>query len=233
MLKTREALILAGGRGTRLGSLTENTPKPLLKVGNRPFLFYQLETLAKQGIEKVVLSIGYKAEAFRALLQTPYPKMEIILCEEKETLGTGGAIRFTMDRIQGEDFFALNGDTFFPIDLKKLEDTHFKHRADITFALKEMENFERYGTVEVKEDRIMKFLEKQPRKKGLINGGVYLIHKPTMETEPANKNFSFEKDFVEKKVEKLKLYSELFSDYFIDLGVPEDFAKAQKDSLTW
>lgn len=231
-MTTKEAIILAGGRGTRLGSLTENTPKPLLEVGGKPFLLYLIDYLSKQGIQRIVFSTGYKANAFTEILPQ-IKNVETVHCEESKPLGTGGGMRLALEKIHGNRFFALNGDTYFPVNLYNMEKAHTEEKALATLALKNLSNFDRYGTVELSGNHISKFNEKKPCAAGWINGGVYLVEKSLLLSKPLNENFSFEKDILEKRVGEGKIAYKEFEDYFIDLGVPEDFSRAQNDCAHW
>lgn len=221
------AIILAGGFGTRLKSVINDLPKPMAMINSKPFLHYVFLYLTKQKITKAILSVGYKAEIIETYFGDKYLDVEIIYCREDEPLGTGGGIKKAFQLV--DDFaFVLNGDTFFDIDLNVLKKFHLQTPTDISLALKPMQNFDRYGTVEMKEDRIIKFEEKKPVEEGLINGGVYFFHKEML-NKIAEEKFSFEKDVLEKYVSESKINGRGFENYFIDIGIPEDYSKAQID----
>ena len=190
-------------------------------------MHYVFLYLTKQRISKAILSVGYKASIIEAYFGDKYLDVEIVYSKEVEPLGTGGGIKKAFQLV--EDFaFVLNGDTFFDIDLKTLEEFHSITPTDISLALKPMQNFDRYGTVEMKGERIIKFEEKKPVENGLINGGVYFLNKEMLDRVEAEK-FSFEKDVLEKYVSIRQINGKTFNNYFIDIGIPEDYAKAQID----
>ena len=140
-------------------------------------------------------------------------------------LGTGGAIKKALKLVKEEDVFIVNGDTFFDVDLKGMKEFHTENKSILTVAVKEMENFDRYGSLVIKENRIIEFEEKKKKDKGKINGGIYLIKKDLL-SRMEKENFSFEKEVLEdKKVEKYSYESE---GYFIDIGIPEDYFKIRK-----
>jgi len=221
------AIVLAGGLGTRLRGVINDLPKPMAPVNGKPFLHYVLLYLSEQNIGKAILSVGYKSEAIEDYFRGKYIGIEIVYCKENEPLGTGGGIKKAFELV--DDFaFVLNGDTFFDIDLAALKSFYFETSSDISLALKQMKNFDRYGTVQMNEERISRFTEKKFLAHGLINGGVYFFHKKIFDTV-AEQKFSFEKDVLEKYVNDKKINGKVFDNYFIDIGIPEDYAKAQED----
>lgn len=220
-------IVLAGGLGTRLKEVTNNLPKPMAMVNGKPFLHYLFVYLSKQKIKNVILSVGYKAFVIESYFGDKYLDVEITYVKENEPLGTGGGIKKAFENVK--DFaFVLNGDTFFDIDLSALKDFHFNTGADISLALKQMKNFDRYGTVQMDNERITKFEEKKFLEQGLINGGVYFFDKKILE-EVTIEKFSFETEVLEKSVAGKKLNGKIFDNYFIDIGIPQDFQKAQLD----
>ena len=219
--------MLAGGLGTRLRGVINDLPKPMAIINGKPFLHYVFVYLSKQKINNVILSVGYKAEIIESFFGNRYLDIEIAYSKETEPLGTGGGIKQAFQLVN--DFaFVLNGDTFFDIDLNSLRDFHLQNEADITLALKSMKNFDRYGTVLLHENRIVNFEEKKFLVEGLINGGVYFFGKNIFENIVEEK-FSFEKVVLEKYVSQKKLCGKIYNDYFIDIGIPEDYLKAQQE----
>ena len=219
-----EAIVLAGGLGTRLRSVVSDVPKPMAPINNKPFLEYILEFLHNQNIKKVILSVGYKWEVIKDYFGDKYKNIELIYNIEKERLGTGGAIKDSLQYVENENVYVLNGDTFFDIDLSKikLEDNL------IEIALKKMENFDRYGVVEIDKNRyIQKFKEKSYYQEGLINGGIYLLRKNLFKNFDLSAKFSFE-EFLENNFQKLKAKGKVFDRYFIDIGIPQDYEKAKR-----
>lgn len=227
MKKIRQAVVLAGGLGTRLRTVVQDLPKPMAPVNGRPFLEYVLDELNDFGIEEIVLAVGYKFEIIRAHFGHHYRSLTISYSIENEPLGTGGGIRQAFDLLYDEPAFVLNGDTLFKVDLANMADFHVQSNSDLTIALKPMENFDRYGTVEIeKSGRIAAFHEKKHCPKGLINGGIYLFSKSIFEVENYPEKFSFEKDLLEKHMRDLKISGFLSDAYFIDIGIPEDYRRA-------
>ncbi|MDD4192748.1 MAG: nucleotidyltransferase family protein [Mangrovibacterium sp.] len=221
-----EAIVLAGGRGTRLRPVVEGIPKPMAPVSGKPFLAYVLGWLAQNGISRVILSVGYRWEVIFAAFGTRFQGMELVYSVEDTPLGTGGAIALAMGRLRGDPFFIVNGDTFFDVSLGGL--LLFHQSFDLSILLKPMKNFDRYGTVTVNaQNRIVAFHEKAPREDGLINGGIYLANRRIEDHFPAESPFSFEKAFLEKNVHALTFGGLVSDRYFIDIGIPADYLRAQ------
>ena len=229
MQMKREAVILAGGLGTRLKSVISDLPKPMALINNIPFLTYLLDLLQKYDFGKVVLAAGYRSEAIESHFGSSYKNIKLIYSIEKEPLGTGGAISAAGRLIETHYFFVLNGDTFFDVDFEKIEKKLLKSSIGLMVALKPMENFERYGTVCINDERIVSFNEKRYCEKGLINGGTYLLSKEWLDKRAPGKKYSFEKDILEKIVDKESVGYYISDGYFIDIGVPEDYLKAGKE----
>jgi D-glycero-alpha-D-manno-heptose 1-phosphate guanylyltransferase len=230
MLKT--AIILAGGFGTRLQSLVNDLPKPMAPVNGEPFLNYQLNYLYHFGIKNVVFSLGYLAEKIMEYYQSEYKGMQLDYVTELSPLGTGGGIRLAMEKINEKNVVVLNGDSFFDVDLNTYFHFHESSASQISLALRKVADCSRYGTIEVNaEHRITKFKEKSGHtQEALINGGVYILNKELYlkNTSPLE-NFSIEKDFFENKLQTLTIKGFEFKGYFLDIGIPEDYTKAQND----
>ncbi|MEF3228305.1 UNVERIFIED_CONTAM: nucleotidyltransferase family protein [Campylobacter jejuni] len=213
-----QAIILCGGLGTRLKSVIKNIPKPMAPINDKPFLEFIFEYLKKQGIKEVILAVSYKYEVMQEYFKDEFLSIKIKYSIEKEPLGTGGAIKEALKFIKNEAY-VLNGDTFFDIDLTKLK----LNGNRICLALKQMNDFDRYGTVNVNEQGfVISFEEKIFKNQGLINGGIYLLTKDIFNKFDLEKKFSFE-EFLQENYEKLKAKVHIFDDYFIDIGVPEDY----------
>jgi D-glycero-alpha-D-manno-heptose 1-phosphate guanylyltransferase len=226
----REAIILSGGLGTRLKDIVPGLPKTMAPVAGRPFLFYIINYLRSQGIEKFIFSLGYKSEIIKQYLLDHFSTLQYEIAEESEPLGTGGAILNAIDKIAGDDVLVVNGDTLFKFNLDSLEKIQSTQNAICTIALKRMQNTDRYGVVALNEQgRITGFSEKKFYKEGLINGGIYLINRKKITALSLPEKFSFETDFLEKYLEKEKIFGLEQDGYFIDIGIPGDFAKAQED----
>lgn len=225
----REAIVLAGGLGTRLQSVVKDIPKPMADINGEPFLKHLLDYLINNGIERAVLSVGFRYEAIKEYFGNNYKNLELHYAVEEEPLGTGGGIINALNYTRENLVYLINGDTFFNVNLQELFHFHNQSKADFTLALKPMINFDRYGTVEMDNDRIIKFNEKQYKDKGLINGGIYILNKYLLETLPFAQKFSFEKDFLENYLNQFFINGCIVDNYFIDIGIPEDYQRAQKE----
>ena len=224
-----EAIVLAGGFGTRLMHVVSDVPKPMAPVCGKPFLQYILDDLANKGVDRVVLAVGYKRESIEEHFGLTYAGMELVYYSEDKPLFTGGAIRQAMGHILGKRAFVVNGDTYFDVALDEMEHVHVCSGAVLTIAVKPMRGFDRYGTVCTDENRrVTAFLEKRFCEAGEINGGIYLLEKAEM-TALEQERFSFETEYMEVHVADRPIYAFRSEGYFIDIGVPEDYARAQKD----
>lgn len=224
------AIILAGGLGTRLRSVVSQLPKCMAPVAGKPFLHYVIKYLQLQGVEKFIFSIGYLSEAIEDFLATEYSSLDYQLSVEEEPLGTGGAIRVACKKARTENILALNGDTLFTADINALINLHKKNNAACSLALKPMQAFDRYGVVELdKNNCVRSFQEKKYYDKGLINGGIYVINTTQFLSKQFPEKFSFEKDYLEAMVSEQKFYGLEQDKYFIDIGIPEDFERAQTE----
>jgi D-glycero-alpha-D-manno-heptose 1-phosphate guanylyltransferase len=229
-VKINEAVILAGGLGTRLRSEVSDLPKCLAPVAGKPFLSYVIDMLRMQGIERFIFSLGYLSEKIEEFLQAQYPTLDYTTVIEKEPLGTGGAIRLALSKAREKHVLVANGDTLFRVDLKRVLSTHLQNNSECTLALKPMLDFDRYGVVGINEEgRIISFLEKKHYSKGLINGGIYLLDREKFMARNFPEKFSFEKDYCEQYYGSAGFYGSIQEGYFIDIGIPEDFKKAGTD----
>jgi len=232
-----EVIILAGGLGTRLRSVVSEVPKCMAPVAGKPFLWYLLKYLSRYDITRVILSVGYLREIIFKWIDEVKGEFsfEFDYAVEEEPLGTGGGIKLALDKANGERVFVLNGDTFFDVNLNQLYDAHMIGNKAITLALKPMRKFERYGTVNMEpiSGRIISFNEKQYCEEGLINGGVYVIRKDASIFEGLGQKFSFETAVLEPQCERHQLLGVVQNGYFIDIGIPEDYRKANVDLLSF
>jgi D-glycero-alpha-D-manno-heptose 1-phosphate guanylyltransferase len=224
-----EVIILAGGLGTRLKGVISDIPKPMAPIGSFPFLCFLFKYLKQYNVNKVILAVGYKYENIELYFGNSYLGISITYAIENEPLGTGGAIANALNYAKNNNVFLLNGDTFFAVNLNHLYQLHIKTEAQLTLSLKPMCNFKRYGTVEVNHTKIITFNEKKPLEKGLINGGVYVLNKSLFEQTNLPQKFSFETDIMENGVSKWNMQAYISNGYFIDIGIPEDYEKAQSE----
>ena len=224
-----EAIILAGGMGTRLQRVVADVPKCMAPVAGQPFLYYLLEALEKEGFTHIILSLGYKHGIVEEWIGTYPTSMKLSSVIEDHPLFTGGAVKLALTKAEESEVFVLNGDTYLGVDFAGMLELHRTTQAKATLALKEMHNFDRYGLVERNGEnhRILQFREKQYCPSGLINGGIYLINKDELSGYP--EKFSLEKEYFEKNVAAGILSGYISEGYFIDIGIPEDYARAQID----
>lgn len=223
-----EAIVLAGGLGTRLRSVINDLPKCMAPVNEKPFIYYVIKNLQQQGVTRFIFSLGYKHEELIEYINLLIPETDKSFVIEDEPLGTGGAIKNVYNFTTKKNVIVTNGDTLFKIDLKKLLTFHEEKKSDCTLSLKPMCNFERYGVVELNETQnIALFKEKQYFDNGLINGGVYAINLEKFINKQHENNFSFEKDYIEKYYKIDKMFGVISDSYFIDIGIPEDYSRAK------
>ncbi|HAU37831.1 MAG TPA: D-glycero-D-manno-heptose 1-phosphate guanosyltransferase [Phycisphaerales bacterium] len=223
------AVVLAGGLGKRLRQAVPDLPKPMAPLRGRPFLEHLLAWLGGQSVRRVVLSVGYRWEAIERHFGRSFGPVEIDYCVEDAPLGTGGAAREALERLDAPNVLLLNGDTMFDVPLAALARAHGQSQADATLALKELRNFDRYGIVEVRDGRIVAFREKAPCARGLINGGVYLFRRELLAGPDLPEAFSLERDVFERRANELHLGAFVSDGYFVDIGVPEDYQRAQRE----
>jgi D-glycero-alpha-D-manno-heptose 1-phosphate guanylyltransferase len=222
-----EAVILVGGLGTRLKSVVSDLPKPMANVAGRPFLAYLLDYCKRQNMQRIVLCAGYKHEAIIDYFGHSYNGMELLYSIEDEPLGTGGALRKGLDLLSSPVVLFLNGDSICEVNIAEMASFYTKNHADMVLAIKKMQNFDRYGTVILEQNRITKFEEKKPLDEGFINVGVTLLNPEIIKKLAPAQKFSFEKDILERYTNSLNLLAFETPNYFIDIGIPEDYALAQ------
>lgn len=226
-----EAIVLAGGFGTRLQQVVSDLPKSMAPIKQRPFLEYLFDYLINQGVTSVVLSVGYKHEIISAHFENNYRSLEISYAVETEPLGTGGGIRLAFWKIKGQRALVMNGDSIFRTDYRSLLEFHLKKKADATLALRKLEDTGRFGRVSLNRSRrITGFEEKgNSPEPGYINGGVYIIEKKFLMEPEFRGRFSMEKDCFELYYPNSRLYGLPVEGYFLDIGIPEDYLKAQHE----
>ena len=231
-----DAIILAGGLGTRLSSVVHDIPKCMAPVAGNPFLYYLLRYLSNYPINKVILSVGHLREHIFTWIDScrgQFP-FSIVYAIEESPLGTGGAIQLAMQQVQENEAVVINGDTFFDVDLTLLLQQHRNSEAMLSMALKPMNNFDRFGNVILGEgSRIVTFQEKQYCECGLINGGIYIVNRdhPFFTGQP--ERFSFEKNVLGNPSNQGLLAGFSHDKYFMDMGIPEDYARINEDFKTY
>jgi D-glycero-alpha-D-manno-heptose 1-phosphate guanylyltransferase len=226
----KEAIILAGGLGTRLRAAVPDLPKCMAPVNGKPFLSYVINHLQSQGIEHFIFSLGYKSEVIIDFLAKEFPSLLFKTTIEEEPLGTGGAVKKACKIAKDKCVLVTNGDTLYKVDVEIIAGVHCLSGASCSLTLKPMKNFNRYGVVEVDNHCLIKsFKEKQFYESGLINGGVYALHTHKFLEENLPDKFSFETDYLEKYFQIRRMFGIIQDEYFIDIGIPEDFERAQKE----
>ena len=221
-----EAIVLAGGFGTRLKEVVPDLPKPMAPIHGKPFLAYLLDNLAEKGFGRVILSLGYMAEKIIDYFGCQYEGLDLLYSIESEALGTGGATKLALEKCTQDHVYVINGDTYLDFEVIEIEEIWRKNQQPIILAT-EVQNTSRYGSLEILGDRVISFKEKKFIESGLINAGCYIFKKPQLESFIDNDRFSLEIDFLmhEVKKEMFKVY--LSRGLFIDIGIPEDYQKAQ------
>ena len=222
-----EAIVLAGGLGTRLRAVVSDLPKPLAPVAGRPFLAWLLDRLAANGLRRTILACGYMAEAVRDAIGDAWQGMEIAYSVEGEPLGTGGAIRLAAARLQGDAVHVLNGDTWLEYAPHALEAAARAAGAPLGIALARVDDVARYGAVAVAQGRVAAFHEKGGHGPGWINAGCYFLDAPALSALPAGA-FSFEAAVLEPRAAAGEVAAFTATAGFIDIGVPDDYALARR-----
>lgn len=221
-----EAIVLAGGFGTRLREVVPDLPKPMAQVAGRPFLEILLSDLARKGFKRVVLSLGYMAESIIAHFGERFAGLEIAYAVEDTPLGTGGAVRLSMTRCFGDHVFIFNGDTFLDLEAAEVELLWQKHQQPIIVA-RHVPDTMRYGRLVIVRGRVTGFTEKGVGGPGCINAGCYVLGAGQLDSWPLNTPFSLEADYLSQAVKVEPLYVFETRGLFIDIGVPEDYLRAQ------
>lgn len=224
-----EAIVLAGGKGTRLGGISKDAPKPMLPVGGKPFVEYILAYLVEQNVGRVVLSVGHLADVVIRYFGNEFCGMVVDYAREDDVMGTGGAIRMSMDRITSQYAVVLNGDTIFKPDLSAMIGRHELMSACITMALRHEHERSRYGSVNLDGDKVIGFAEKKSTEGGLMNAGLYVINRDFAINHMPMKEHSFEQEILPEAIEMKCLYGYVGEGYFIDIGIPDDYMRANRE----
>lgn len=226
-----EAIVLAGGFGTRLRSVVSGVPKPMAPVAGRPFLELLLASLKARGITRVILSVGYMYDVITSYFDEHPIGLDLEYEIESAPLGTGGAMRAALRRITSEYALVLNGDTYLDLEIRELSAMWPGDRTPVVVA-RNVEDVARYGQLEVYENRIVRFLGSGNRGPGIINAGCYLVPSNMLADVRLPAAFSLEQDFLAPSP-SLSLRAFVTNGHFIDIGVPEDYARAQIELATF
>lgn len=231
--RDREAIVLAGGLGTRLISAVPDFPKVLAPVAGKPFLAHVLDYLEQNQFSRIILAVGYRHEEIKKIFGARFGAMALEYSLETQPLGTGGAIWLAAQHItQEKDFFVFNGDTYAEFDFAEMEESLTNNKSDIAMAVRHMPDTSRYGFVTVNDEGIVEgFHEKIIGHAGIINAGGYLMRHDLMKRYSFPESFSFEKEFLQSTDKKLRISAVPMKNYFIDIGIPEDYEKACREFL--
>ncbi len=219
-----KVIILAGGLGTRLRDVINDVPKPMADINGRPFLELLLDNLLFFGASEFIICVSYLKEHIINYFGTNYKTIPIYYSVEEEPLGTGGAIKQAFELYHIENALVINGDSFLQLDYAQFYKQNLEQK--LAIALRYVENANRYGLVELKNNIVKSFTEKKDEQKaGYINGGIYYINKSLFENT-TKKVFSFETEILEKVVHEINVPAIIADNYFIDIGIPESYYKA-------
>jgi D-glycero-alpha-D-manno-heptose 1-phosphate guanylyltransferase len=225
-----EAIVLAGGFGTRLRAVVADVPKPMAPVAGRPFLEFVLGGLARKGVRRVVLSVGHLADTIVAHFGSSFEGLALDYAVETTPLGTGGAVAAALQRCSSASVLVLNGDTWLDLELHALVDHARQQQAPVIVA-REVDDVARYGSLQVEQGRVLRFAEKGRSGPGLINAGVYLLPRDVFGSTAPPPPFSIESDFLAGYVRSHRVEAFVTHGEFIDIGVPEDYHRAQGMNL--
>jgi D-glycero-alpha-D-manno-heptose 1-phosphate guanylyltransferase len=223
------AILLAGGAGTRLREVVQDVPKPLAPVAGRPFLSYLLDLLEARGMTEIVISVGYLGQMIMDTYGGRYGTMSIRYAVEEQPLGTGGGLRNALAQIDRFPVFALNADTLLDLDYAEMQRGFVRAERSLGLAVRSVNDTARYGRAVVRDDRVIAFEPAGRSGQGIINAGVYLFGRNLLKDCGLPERFSFEQDFLEPGAGQLQPFAFMTNGYFLDIGVPTDYARAQKE----
>jgi D-glycero-alpha-D-manno-heptose 1-phosphate guanylyltransferase len=224
-----EAIVLAGGLGTRLAARLSGVPKPMAPVAGRPFLEILLNQLADAGCGRVLLSVGHLGAVIQDYFGASFRNMEVDYAVEESPLGTGGAIRLALVQTTEKAVLVLNGDTFLDADYDAMMRFHADAGATLTMAVARQADISRYGGVVVKAGRVVSFEEKGRTGPGWINAGAYVLQRDIAWPAHLPEKFSFERDFLAPEIDRIRPAAYEVEGFFLDIGVPEDLDRAQTE----
>ena len=224
-----EAIVLAGGLGTRLASRLHGVPKAMAPVAGRPFLEILLTQLRRTGCTRALLSVGHLHTVIQEHFGASFDGMTVDYVIESVPLGTGGAIRLALEQAREESVLVLNGDTFLNADYGDMMRFHASCGAQATVAVVHRPDISRFGGVVVENTRIVRFEEKGRSGPGLISAGIYVFSRNIAWPPALPEKFSIEFDFFVPEVARLRPAAYLVDGYFLDIGIPEDLDRAQTE----
>lgn len=223
-----EGIVLAGGFGKRLRDVVPDLPKPMAPIRERPFLEILLENLSKKGFGRVILALGYMSDKIISHFGNRFFDMELFYVVEEKPLGTGGAIRLAMSECNQNHVFVFNGDTFLDLEVNAVE-RQWQNTGHPVIIGREVVDTARYGCLLTDQKQVTGFSEKGTSGPGLINAGCYVFNKGQLDSFPTNSTFSVETDYLSKTVQKSPFDLFITHGHFIDIGIPEDYARAQHE----
>jgi len=222
-----QAIVLVGGLGTRLRETVPDVPKALAPVAGRPFIEYLLVALAAAGCTRAVLAVGYRHDLVVNHLGASFAGLSLDYSVEDVPLGTGGAARKALTKIDTPQSLLLNGDTWLDLDFRAMVAAHRTASARVTIAVLEVADVARYGAVEVEDQRVVRFAEKGRSGAGLINAGAYVLEPDLFDEVAMPEAFSLERDFLSPNLTRLSPLAYAVQGGFIDIGTPSDYQRAQ------
>jgi dTDP-glucose pyrophosphorylase len=226
--RKNKVILMAGGLGTRLRPLTENTPKPLLKVGNKPILQTIIENFANHGFENIIISLNYKSQMIRDFFKEGKEfGVNIEYIEETKRLGTAGALAL-LEENPKEPFFVMNGDLLTNVNFAELLDFHTSSNSTGTMCVREYQYQIPYGVIETREEQITSIVEK-PIQKFFVNAGIYLLNPSVLEHVPKDEFYDMPTLFEQLIKKKQKVSSFPIHEYWLDIGQHHDFTKANEE----
>lgn len=228
----QEAIVLAGGQGTRLRSVVSDVPKPMALIQGKPFLEILIETFYRKGVKHFILLVGYLSDVIIKHFTDRYSNIHISFSIEDEPLGTGGAIRYAMRKLDSTHALILNGDSLFDVDLTAVDGFVSTTNEPIIFG-RQVDDVSRYGQILYEGSKMKGYLEKNGSGPGCVNGGVYVFHKNLLNDFEPNKKFSVEEAFFSKIPHEQDANLIISDGYFIDIGIPESYAQAQLELLPY
>lgn len=227
-MKGIDAIILCGGKGTRLNEVVNDRPKPMAEINGQPFLDILIDYVSGFGFQRFILSLGYKADYVKDYYKDNGFPFEILFLRENEPLGTAGGVKQAENLVQSNPFLVLNGDSFCPVDLSQFLDFHSKKGALVSMVVTTSEEVKDFGLISLDaSQRIVRFEEKKEGKKSFINAGIYLFQREVFSLIPTNTKYSLEHDIFPALVDQ-KFYGYVTQEKLIDIGTPERYEQAKR-----
>lgn len=223
-----EAILLAGGLGTRLHEVSgDRYPKSLALVAGRPFIHYVIDYLVSQGVTRLIFAVSHHADMIIDDIAKNYPNLDVAFSKEEEPLGTGGAIKQALSYAENQHILVVNSDSFIEFSLAGFYDFHRNNHHQLSLVCTKVPDISRFGAADIDEDnRLTGFFEKGKQGTGYINAGVYLVDKELIQLKEQMAKFSFEHEILANS--EIDAFAYKVAGLFFDIGTPDDFAGAQK-----